>query len=104
VWTLSSLCFDAWLGLIGHPSSVVFALLRRDHHHHPSADICRRPFTGNEIDRLVGQAAVPSLAPYYVDIFPCQPTLHSMVDRMKSVSGSVMVATCKASRYFLLVN
>ena len=54
-----------------------------------------QPFSGDEIDRLVDQAAVTTLAPFYVDLLPCTPMLHAMVDRMKSVSTSISVAACK---------
>jgi hypothetical protein len=54
-----------------------------------------KPYSAEEIDHLVNLATTTSLAPYYVDVGPCSTTLLAMIDRMKSVSGTLMMATCK---------
>ncbi|GAX73873.1 hypothetical protein CEUSTIGMA_g1323.t1 [Chlamydomonas eustigma] len=51
-----------------------------------------KPYTAEEIDHLVNLATTASLAPYYVDVGPCSTTLLAMIDRMKSVSGTLMMA------------
>eukprot|EP00955_Chlamydomonas_euryale_P029174 307378-Chlamydomonas_euryale.AAC.1 len=60
-----------------------------------------RPLTASEIDRLVATKDVDRMCPYYVDLQPCVPMLHSMVDRMKGVADAIGLATCLV-RHLLL--
>jgi len=41
---------------------------------------------------------LPTLCPYYVDMQPCTVTLQAMVDKMKSISDTLVFATCKVGR------
>jgi len=50
--------------------------------------------SASEIDRLVATKDVDRMCPYYVDLQPCVPMLHSMVDRMKGVADAIGLATC----------
>ncbi|KAF5831845.1 DNA damage checkpoint protein [Dunaliella salina] len=54
-----------------------------------------KPYVPREIDRLVQSKEVPTLCPYYVDMQPCTITLQAMVDKMKSISDTLVFATCK---------
>ncbi len=54
-----------------------------------------KPYPANEIDRLIEAKEVAVLCPFYLDLAPCGLTLNAMVDRMKSLGDTLMVATCK---------
>eukprot|EP00798_Chlamydomonas_sp_ICE-L_P020003 gene20003-26716_t len=54
-----------------------------------------RPYPADEIDRLVANKEASTLCPFYLDLSPCAQTLHAMVDRMKSLGDTLMMATCK---------
>lgn len=54
-----------------------------------------KPYAPRDIDRLVQTKEVPTLCPFYVDMQPCTVTLQAMVDKMKSISDTLVFATCK---------
>lgn len=54
-----------------------------------------KPYTPREIDRLVQSKEVPTLCPFYIDMQPSTVTLQAMVERMKSISDTLVFATCK---------
>mmetsp|Transcript_25710 Transcript_25710/g.56021 ORF Transcript_25710/g.56021 Transcript_25710/m.56021 type:complete len:319 (+) Transcript_25710:108-1064(+) len=54
-----------------------------------------KPFPGPDIDRLVAAKEVAALCPYYVDLQLATPTLHALVDRMKSLGDNLMFGLAK---------